>query len=345
MPGPADAQIAVEALAKSMEALDTSLASRLIQEYGAIHEQLQKDLSRLLVKMKQPGGLKPSQAMRLSQLRTLERQFASRVERFARVAGEAITEAKRAAVGLSVEGSRQVASAGLPRGVTMETLARLEIGWARLPEEAFQAFIGISGEGQPVGMLLAPLGEQAAEGVKASIRSGIATGRGPREIARNVRKVSGMPLSKALTISRTEVNRSYRESTRLNYSANSHLVKGYRRLATKDSRTCLACIALDGTLYENNEPLDAHPNCRCAMVPETLTYKDLGLDVPEDERPPNASSWFDEQDEATQRKMMGGKAYEAYKDGRITLKDMVTTSTSSVWGKSSTVKSVKALGL
>ena len=79
MPGPADAQIAVEALAKSMEALDTSLASRLIQEYGAIHEQLQKDLSRLLVKMKQPGGLKPSQAMRLSQLRTLERQFASRV--------------------------------------------------------------------------------------------------------------------------------------------------------------------------------------------------------------------------------------------------------------------------
>ena len=107
----------------------------------------------------------------------------------------------------------------------------------------------------------------------------------------------------------------------------------------------MACIALDGTLYETNEPLDSHPNCRCAMVPETLTYQDLGLDIPEEPRPPNGQEWFNGQSKATQEGMMGAKTFAAFQQGKVGLNDLVTTSTSAVWGKSSTVKSVKALGL
>ena len=107
----------------------------------------------------------------------------------------------------------------------------------------------------------------------------------------------------------------------------------------------MACIALDGTAYENNEPLDSHPNCRCTMVPDTLTYQDLGLDIPEESRPENGQEWFKKQPESTQRKMMGGRQLEAFKSGKIGLSDLVTVSSSSTWGKSATVKSVKALGI
>ena len=107
----------------------------------------------------------------------------------------------------------------------------------------------------------------------------------------------------------------------------------------------MACIALDGTAYENEEPLDSHPNCRCTMVPDTLTYQDLGLDIPEEPRPENGQEWFKKQPESVQRQMMGGRRLEAFKTGKIGLSDLVTVSSSSTWGKSATVKSVKALGI
>jgi len=341
---PSDAQKAVEALARQVAALDRATAARIIKEYAAVYGQLQDEVASL-VRVAQRRNLKVWEVNKMRRLQELETQLVRNVNQFSRVAGEAVTAGQRAAVGLSVRGAPLVANAGLPTGITLSNLANVGLGWNRLPSEAFEAFIGISGDGKPVGNLLAELGPQAATDVKASIRTGIATGQGPREIANTVRLAAGMPLTRALTISRTEVNRAHREATRLNYAANNDVVKGYRRLATKDDTTCMACIALDGTLYETNEPLDSHPNCRCAMVPETLTYQDLGLDIPEEPRPPSGQDWFNDQSKATQKDMMGAKTFAAFQQGRVGLSDLVTTSTSTVWGKSSTVKSVKALGL
>ena len=351
---PSDAQRAVEALARQVAALDRATAATIINEYAAVYAQLQ-DETASLVRAAQQRNLKPWEVNRMTRLKELEGQLVSNVSRFSRVAGETVTAGQRAAVGLSVRGAPVVANASLPTGITLNNLANVGLGWNQLPSEAFEAFVGISGDGMPVGNLLADLGPQAATNVKAGIRTGIATGQSPRQIANTVRLAAGMPLSKALTISRTEVNRAHREATRLNYAANSNVVKGYRRLATKDGNTCMACIALDNTVYQTNEPLDSHPNCRCAMVPDTLTYQDLGLDIPEEPRPESGQEWFEKQPkyrlpqhdkkQAIQSEMMGPKIFAAHQKGSVGLSDLVTTSTSKVWGKSSTVKSAKALGL
>ena len=341
---PSDAQKAVEELARQVAALDRATAARIIDEYAVVYAQLQDEAAGV-VRTAQRRNLKPWEVNRMTRLNELEAQLVKNVGQFSRVAGETVTAGQRAAVGLSVKGAPLVTNASLPTGITLDSLANVGLGWNQLPAEAFEAFVGISGDGMPVGNLLADLGPQAATDVKAGIRTGIATGRSPVEIAKTVRLAAGMPLSRALTISRTEVNRAHREATRLNYAANSNVVKGYRRLATKDATTCMACIALDNTLYETNEPLDSHPNCRCAMVPDTLTYQDLGLDIPEEPQPQTGQEWFGQQNRDTQEGMMGSKVFAAYQDGRVGLNDLVTTSTSSIWGKSSTVKSVKALGL
>ena len=75
----------------------------------------------------------------------------------------------------------------------MDNLARLGLGWNRLPADAFANFIGISGDGQPLGRLLAKLGSDAAPQVRAAIGEGIALGKGPRPTAQLVRVAAGMP--------------------------------------------------------------------------------------------------------------------------------------------------------
>ena len=339
-----DAQEAMEGLAKRLAALEVGAAQQVIDAYKPVDQNLRKRILQITA-LAQKRKLKPWQIMRMTALTSLKAQLVGELAIFHSVVRGVITGGQQGAIGLAETGSRMVVDRALPRGIKIDNLARLGIQWNRLPREAFEGCVGIAGDGKPLGNLLSRYGPQNAAKITSEIGSGIATGKGPREVARLARKATGIPLSEALTISRTEINRAHREATRLNYAANSDIVRGYRRLASKDALTCMACIALDGTAYENNEPLDSHPNCRCTMVPDTLTYQDLGLDIPEEPRPENGQEWFKKQPESVQRQMMGGRRLEAFKTGKIGLSDLVTVSSSSTWGKSATVKSVKALGI
>jgi SPP1 gp7 family putative phage head morphogenesis protein len=227
----------------------------------------------------------------------------------------------------------------------MDNLARLGLGWNRLPADAFANFIGISGDGQPVGRLLAELGSDAAPQVRAAIGEGIALGKGPRPTAQLVRVAAGMPLSRALRITRTETNRAYREATRLQYASNSQVVKGYRRHAAKEDTTCLACIALDGELYALDEPLNEHPNGRCALVPDVLDYEDLGLDLPPTPQPETARDWLRGQPESVQRDILGARRFDAIQSGQIDLEDLATVRGNRVWGDAAVVRPISELGI
>lgn len=56
----------------------------------------------------------------------------------------------------------------------------------------------------------------------------------------------------------------------------------------------------------------------CAALPQTITYADLGLDIPEDTTPPESGeSWFSRQPESVQREMMGPGKFEAWQKGQF----------------------------
>lgn len=342
---PSDAQRVVEELARQMEGLDRAAAKELVDAYKPVQQNLDKRAAQI-TRLAQMRALKPWEIGWRTMLTTLRSQVVGELAVFHAVATGIIGRGQEAAIGLTSTGSRMIVDAGLPQLIKLDNLARLGIQWNRVPREAFQAFVGISGDGKPLGELLTRYGAQDAAIITQEIGTGIAEGRGPREVARLARNKTGMPLTKALTVSRTEINRAHREASRLNYANNPNIVKGYRRLAAKDERTCMACISLDRKLYPTNEPLDAHPNCRCAMVPETLTYQDLGLDIPEPPPPESAQQWFQGQSPGVQAGMIKNKRIlSAYQDGRIGLEDMVQITSNPVWGKSATVKSAKALGV
>ena len=168
MPGPSDAQDAVENFRAAVIQQEVKASAQVVRAYAPVYTRLQSD-TRALVTIAQTRGLKPWQVMRMERLKDLERQFLANSSRFATQAGSIVTESQRAAVGLARQGALEATTAGLPRGVTMNNMANLGLGWNQLPDDAFQNFVGIAGDGAPLANLLNPLGPEAITGVREKI--------------------------------------------------------------------------------------------------------------------------------------------------------------------------------
>lgn len=76
--------------------------------------------------------------------------------------------------------------------------------------------------------------------------------------------------SSARTLTRTVGMGVSNESMRRIYEKNMDVLDGLKWTAAMDSRLCIACGALDGTIYKDGQPYPRppiHPNCRCVIIP------------------------------------------------------------------------------
>jgi hypothetical protein len=85
----------------------------------------------------------------------------------------------------------------------------------------------------------------------------------------------------------------------------------WRRVANHET-ACLACLMLEGHIYERQEDFSDHPNGRCFIVPceDNTDYGQPG------------KKWLEEQDEETQKRIMGKGRWEAWQNGDISLDQM-----------------------
>jgi SPP1 gp7 family putative phage head morphogenesis protein len=157
--------------------------------------------------------------------------------------------------------------------------------------------------------------------------TGVATGQGPRVLARQLRRATQIAPARALTISRTEQLRSYRQATLENYRANSDLVEGWIWFATLSARSCAMCIAMAGTWHPLDEDFGSHPNCRCTPVP-SMRGAAAGT------RLQNGTEWLAAQTDEVQMKVLGKAGAAAWREGRFTLTDTVGEQNSAKWGRS-----------
>lgn len=93
----------------------------------------------------------------------------------------------------------------------------------------------------------------------------------------------------------------------------------YEYLATLDARTCLVCGNYDGKKFKSLEDaphVPQHRNCRCLIIPyfdikdDTRASKDGQVSSKTD-----FATWLDEQDEKTQREVLGATRFRMYQDG------------------------------
>ena len=151
----------------------------------------------------------------------------------------------------------------------------------------------------------------------------------PRETARLMTQ-EGLAngFSHVELVARDQQNRAYRLASQQQY-AQSNVVSGFRRIASKDDRTCLACLALDGKVYETNELIEVHPTDRCSLIPVIRGFPPIQFQT--------GKEWFEGLPPDEQRAIMGPGRHDAYEDGLFEFEDMATVSENDVWGPSAQV--------
>lgn len=169
------------------------------------------------------------------------------------------------------------------------------------------------------------LSADATKAMQSALRLGVSGGQNPTEVAqRMVDAVDGAfhgGIGRATVIARTEMLDANREAALETRKANNDILECWEWWAQLDSsRTCISCIAQHGTRHPVDEPgpLDHHQG-RCAAMPATKTWRELGFDIdePEELKTQTGVEWFNSLDEKQQQNILGPKRYEAWKDGRF----------------------------
>ena len=213
--------------------------------------------------------------------------------------------------------------------------AGVSAGFNRLPATAVERMVGLAGDGSPLSEVLVDAGRVGADALADELVKGVALGLNPREIARRaMRQGLATSFTRMATIARTEVLRVARKATLDNYRQ-SGVCRGWRRLAAKNERTCLACLALDGTVYDLEYEFDQHVACRCTLIPVLKGRPPLAFET--------GREWFEKQPEATQRRMMGPARFELWRGGKLGWDDLYTVHEDARWGNSPQVRPVRSL--
>jgi len=329
---PGRVQRLIEQYRQRVEAEDAAQMQELARRWLQVERQLEAAielLAREAADLRAQG--KPVSRLTLYQMeryRDLLGQARAETLKYQRWAAQEIT-------------SRQWAMA--QRGVTeSQALIRetyLEAGAAvarfnLLPVEAIQAMIGYAGNRTPLLDMLSASYPESVERLTEILIDSTARGINPRQTARSMAEAMSGNLQRALTISRTEQLRAYRTAA-TQQMRESGVVDGWIWRCALQERTCLACLAMDGTEHSLDEELDDHPNGRCYRQPMVRGLARLDMT--------SGMAWFETQSAEMQRGMMGDRLYEAYAQGQITFSDLAETRHSEEWGTTVGVRSLEAI--
>jgi len=239
------------------------------------------------------------------------------------------------------EQQAKLAKMGIEHASTAIQMSLFESGpgvgafFDKLPVSAIENMVGLTAKGSPVAEVLAKHWPNAVQNMTDILVRNTGLGINPRQTAREMADgLAAEGLNNAMTIARSEQLRVYREASRQQYQA-SGMVQQYERMCAHQPRTCMACLALDGEIYDTEDLIETHACCRCIMRPIVDGMPSIERETGQD--------WFEKQPEHVQREMMGPSRYEMYKSGDVGIKDMVVTGDHPDWGPTAGVRSVKDL--
>ena len=279
------------------------------------------DMARQLDDERRAGrAISQSKLYRMERYKTLLAQVRSEFQQYTGYADRLITNGQEQIGQLGIRHATDAINASVP-GVG--------VYFDRLPVEAIQNMVGVgmAGNGSPLRALLEETWGTAVNGLTDALIRSTALGRNPRDTAREMKKGLSQGLNRMLNIARTEQLRVYREAARQQYKT-SGVVSGFQRLATHDDRVCAACLMAEGEEYGLDEVLRAHPSGRCTMIPMVDGMPKIQFEA--------GPEWFRKQPDTTQQSILGAKKWDAWKDGKFELHQLVTVRRDATWGDSVT---------
>lgn len=182
---------------------------------------------------------------------------------------------------------------------------------------------------------IANFGSQESDRIRQIILAGIAAGKGPLTIARDLtRTIEGLPRSDMNTFLRTLQLTSYRKAQDVLAMANTDILEKKIRIASLDARCCLACVFLHGQELRLDESVIDHHNGRCTAI---LVVKGRPMNVRRGE------DWFNALPKDSQRSLAGEANFNALQAGKVTLGDFVGKSTDAIFGDMLREQSLKGI--
>ncbi len=234
----------------------------------------------------------------------------------------------------SAEGHLQVIASQYPReaGSMLELAATFD----RVDADQLTAIVRRTTE--QVTSLLRPLPLEATSALYTELIRGVALGSNPRASAHSLlRRLEGRfngGLTRAMVICRTEIVDAHRAAAAAQHAANADTLRGWQWSATLDKRTCPSCWSKHGTEYPLTEPgpLD-HQQGRCARLPVTKTWADLGFGDVEEPASlmPDAETKFRELSGADQTAIMGPDRLRLLDSGDISWADLSSRRSTAGW--------------
>ena len=337
MPRP-NAILAAQQFRSQLAAQEAAAAQRMGRIYAQIYQSQVNELRALAEQLAGLDEIKPSQIIKYQRTQALLKQIEEQAARFGVVVQGEIANIQRDAIEMGVNGSLKLMEASLPPLPPAQHRAIVG-SFNRLHADAIEAMAGLLGPDSPLNERLQDAyGQYVASQVESHMLRGIAAGQNPRTIARllnkNVLAGLGNGLTSALTTVRTAQIKSYQIANHATYAANSDIVPRWVWHSALDGRTCMSCVNQHGKEFPVTETLNDHHNGRCAAIPKTITYRDLGLDIDEPVEPiQRGEDWFKAQPEATQRAMMGRGKWEAWNADKFKFEDLTTKYQDDVYGE------------
>lgn len=337
----------VEEFRQQILAKDADAVILLLKEYASVIARIRQDLDRLIQtieKLRRENRLISEYDLyREYRYKEFIIQLRREMTDYAKLVTETVSSLQKEAISLAFAQTDALINftyKELPSGV-LESFTRFDEYAAR------NITVKLNNETY-LKRLTDQFEQQALLGIKQLLIDGVITGRSTKSIKTDLIKRFEIIPNKAETIARTEVLSAYRDANLERYRL-STTVKAWQWSATLDERTCPVCIALDGQEFSLATPFATHPNCRCSPIPITYSFDELGMGYLnlKEPKPPymgkRGEEWFRSQPVHVQERILGKTKYELFKEGQISLQDLVQSFTHPVYGPSRQERSLKSL--
>lgn len=298
-----------------LDAREAAALTHLVELWERIEADIVADLERLITTLEERGeGISESALHRMERYRRLLVQLD---DLYAQLADESLVEIRRAMV--DAAGLGEIMAQAVVAGIT----GGQPIG--RLPIEALTQITALAQPGGPLSQILHDAYPLAADALTKQLISHVGRGKNPRTILTLARQQGlAAGLNHILLVSRDQSVRAFRQASQASY-ANDPDVIAYKRMAARQTRTCVMCLALDGTESPTDQLMPVHPQDRCAVVAVVRGFTPTSWK--------SGREWFGEQSADVQRKMLGPERYRLYKSG-VPLTDFVSVTNHETWGPS-----------
>jgi SPP1 gp7 family putative phage head morphogenesis protein len=309
---------------------DTAALMRLAVTYNNIYLDIKPRIDNLLHILTTEEALTKGQITRLAQYKDLIDAIDRKTAEYNIIVKNEITSEARALMTQASKDAPRLIAAAAGGGREIQALIKV------LNPDVIETLLGFLAEDSPVFKRLDVLTKGRAKGIADTILNSVAQGMNPKVLAQRLTDEFGMILTDSMRQARTIQLYSYREASRANYVANADIVSGWQWITAHDDRVCDACLAMsDSIIHAIDEPQEAHYNCRCCVVPVTILDPNPQI--------PTGKDWFDNQDEATQVKIMGQAKYDAYKAGQFEFSQLAQRVEDPIYGHMITETPLKDL--